>query len=587
MSIASRIEAIEQHLTDDYNVLEVAGADLTNVDKNILNLKSTWQERLLYFMNNGTDVVWNNWDKVIGEGTTLTLNNTLEGKMKINLKGNTYQYSTSGINLFDNSNSIWVGASVGKVNYDENNDTFTFHRDSGGDYLVGKGKFNLKANTPYSIYINVVNNTMTNTMRTGGANLSLPISIPSGATGKYVFSGTSNSDLSLNYDLWLYCPNTHGTFEAQLMLVEGTYTLETIPSYEPYTNGASPNPDYPQDIHVVSGDNSIVVCGKNLFDESYYNNYNLYTPIIYYYAYIEMPDSFKTKFYGNMSLKGTAQDLLFGFSTTNNGVPSVQRMLNAGNINSNIEYDFTNATNVYLIIGNGTGITLATDIPRIFENYNIMVSTTSNEPYEAYKGASYPITLPEGMFLGWIPNTDYRDIIFQAKTGDTYYDSLDSTTKESLTYGKWYLNKQIGKVVLDGTNNPISSVSSSSGGVYYAILTKSIDTFLNVPPMSNRYKGGNPGVVAGRIYIATAKNLVMCDTGTSLTTKALWNTWLETNNVVIYYVLSTPTYTEITDSTLLSQLEAIKRSYLGQTNISQNNTDLPFIINATALKEIE
>ena len=94
MSIASRIEQIEQHLTDDYSVLEVAGADLTNIDKNIVNLKTTWQERLLYFMDNGTEEVWNNWNKATGEGTSISLNKKKKKKMKIELKGNTYQEGT-------------------------------------------------------------------------------------------------------------------------------------------------------------------------------------------------------------------------------------------------------------------------------------------------------------------------------------------------------------------------------------------------------------------------------------------------------------------------------------------------------------
>ena len=54
MSISSRISAIEQHIEDDYSVLTLGGADLTNVDKNILNLKPQWQERLLHYINNGT-----------------------------------------------------------------------------------------------------------------------------------------------------------------------------------------------------------------------------------------------------------------------------------------------------------------------------------------------------------------------------------------------------------------------------------------------------------------------------------------------------------------------------------------------------
>ena len=58
------------------------------------------------------------------------------------------------------------------------------------------------------------------------------------------------------------------------------------------------------------------------------------------------------------------------------------------------------------------------------------------------------------------------------------------------------------------------------------------------------------------------------------------------NNTTFYGIKPTPTYTEITDSTLLSQLNALAKSYNSQTNISQNNNDLPFIINATALREM-
>lgn len=67
-----------------------------------------------------------------------------------------------------------------------------------------------------------------------------------------------------------------------------------------------------------------------------------------------------------------------------------------------------------------------------------------------------------------------------------------------------------------------------------------------------------------------------------------FKTWLSTHNVNVYYVLSTPTTTEITDATLISQLEALKGavSYAGQTNISQVNDDEAFIISASALKDL-
>ena len=65
-------------------------------------------------------------------------------------------------------------------------------------------------------------------------------------------------------------------------------------------------------------------------------------------------------------------------------------------------------------------------------------------------------------------------------------------------------------------------------------------------------------------------------------------TWLASNNVNIYYVLDTPTDEEITDATLIGQLNTIEanaRSYDTITNISQNTPNKPFIINATAVKK--
>ena len=64
-----------------------------------------------------------------------------------------------------------------------------------------------------------------------------------------------------------------------------------------------------------------------------------------------------------------------------------------------------------------------------------------------------------------------------------------------------------------------------------------------------------------------------------------YKTWLGTHNTILYYVLATPTTTEITDSTLISQLDNLEKaySYDTQTNISQTNQDKPFIISYEAI----
>jgi hypothetical protein len=56
---------------------------------------------------------------------------------------------------------------------------------------------------------------------------------------------------------------------------------------------------------------------------------------------------------------------------------------------------------------------------------------------------------------------------------------------------------------------------------------------------------------------------------------------------IIYIAQATPTYTLLND-TLQEELNIIEEllSYQGQTNISQESNDLPFIISATTLKDI-
>ena len=68
-----------------------------------------------------------------------------------------------------------------------------------------------------------------------------------------------------------------------------------------------------------------------------------------------------------------------------------------------------------------------------------------------------------------------------------------------------------------------------------------------------------------------------------------WKSYLSNNNIVVYYQkisqLGGATNTEITNTTLISQLEALKTamSYTEQTNISQINNGIPFYLDVIAL----
>lgn len=94
MSIASQITTMQEHIEDIYDTFAVAGVDTSAAAKNIVNINANLKERLEYYLANGLDVVWNNWNKVSGSGTTLSLNNTIQAKMDFIYKGNTSQEST-------------------------------------------------------------------------------------------------------------------------------------------------------------------------------------------------------------------------------------------------------------------------------------------------------------------------------------------------------------------------------------------------------------------------------------------------------------------------------------------------------------
>ena len=166
------------------------------------------------------------------------------------LYGNAEQKTLSGINLFDTSSNIWRASDRDKVVYNATADDFTFHRDSGGDYIIEGGSLALKPSTNYTIMFDVSQNTMTDSFRriTSNSNFATgTISIPAGQTGKFYSSNlATGSTLTAIYDLWFYC-NSTGNFKAKIMLVEGSYTAQTFPEYQKFVGGTpSPNPDFPQ-----------------------------------------------------------------------------------------------------------------------------------------------------------------------------------------------------------------------------------------------------------------------------------------------------------------------------------------------------
>ena len=181
--------------------------------------------------------------------------------------------------------------------------------------------------------------------------------------------------------------------------------------------------------------------------------------------------------------------------------------------------------------------------------------------YQPYQSQSYAVNLGT-MELCKIG--DYQDYIYKDNK-------------------KWYKYGAIGKVVLNG------SETWGQGNPNFRYITTITSQFKEVTtPLSNYFKGGaySYGVILQNIDSTSMRINLYYDSITS-DYQAL-KTWLSTHNTDVYYVYATPTTTEITDATLISQLNALAgaESYSGQTNISQTNDDKPFILTAKALKDL-
>lgn len=701
-----KLEYLATTKTKIKDSINLTGAGITNEPfrQYAVKLKDAYVD----IINNGTDTLYNNFPKVSGSGTDLSLQNTYEAPMRSTLKGNTSQVQLSGKNKLnpvivnDGTNILQQRCSV-SVSDDE----FTFVA-SGTDMYFGN------VASSGNNYAN---------------NLGILIEVPTNATKVYMMA--TNSDFNtlfvcfydsnkvslgfrqvesgnvniisgakyINVRIGKNNATSGTTYKTKVMV-----SFEEITTYEQYCGGTpSPNPSYPQDIHNVSGNNSIVVCGKNLCNlldqtKTVATNMNI------------VVSNQTITFNGSWSGGGNWIELDAKFSL-GAGTYKLSKDTTISNFTISGMYDsisqtwvsFTTADNFILTLNNQVNIIKVrgwTNGLGTLNNatYKIQIEKGNQATtYEAYNGTTYPINLPSGMELckigtyedNFLRNSGKNLIVpfsytrthngitftylldgsinlngtstgtafaianadvstytklpvgtytlsggisdvllrFDDNTGTNVANTSSSTQftinsemncyiqlripsgktfnnvkiypminegRTALPFepygnGEWYLHKETGKVVLNGSETGWSRTASGMAysfykprptdslaplHSYYCNYFKSTIAYGNT---DNSTYIGNTNVIFSNVLVNGEYLLLIDD----------FKTWLSTHNTIVYYVLATAKNTEITDTTLLSQLEAIynAKSKNGTTNISQENNDLPFIITASALEK--
>lgn len=201
-----------------------------------------------------------------------------------------------------------------------------------------------------------------------------------------------------------------------------------------------------------------------------------------------------------------------------------------------------------------------------FAFYANQVGTASVGDYADYADAQLELSATPTSY------EPYFTPIELAKIGD-YQDYIYKSGDD------WYVHKEIRKRTLDGTETWTTGVVS--GNRFFGLDTGD-GVFNNTSgdivfsdKFYNRFGSDNNSIMLSANSSTPGRILIFIN-GIA-TNVADWKTWLSNNNTLVYYPVTTPTDTKITDQTLIDGLNSALNMtcYDGGTNIVVTSTNLP------------
>lgn len=514
------------------NKINITGANITT--DTFRQYPTKLQNALLECWNNEGEPIFTNWGtKVNGEGTNVKLDNTINARMKLTPKGNTTQNGTPTPSSPINVNVV-----------------------SGDNEVVVCGK-NLFDITQYPILQRVAYNGSGNKVA-WASYVGVEEYIPINSNTTY----TITSSLNINLDRVVYYDSSKNILSNITSISTFTtpnnakyirfcyYTpSETIPTWLQLEVGNSSSTYQPY----TSQNYPLYLGVENLF-----NGANVYTSNTTNWT-ISFVNNVLTITHNNSYTTGVP---VLEMGTLPSGTYVLSGTLEAGiglYINGTYNKMLTNGSTFTTDGTQSIRLQISVDANDTNTYTNVMIEKgTTPSSYTPY--GTTPIELCD---IG-----NYTDLFFKAINGDKYYDTLTQAQKDLLTYGKWYLHKEVGKVVLNGSE----SWSYEGGRFVVNFLINALNTSGRQQALSNYFSYVASGSASYGIFIykASDTNYQIYIYDADYTTANDFKTWLGTHNTNVYYILNTPIEEEITNTTLINQLETLKdaMSYEGQTNIN-------------------
>lgn len=528
----------------------------------------------------------------------------------IELQGDTFQQTYTGKNLWNNL-SLATATNADKT-YTANGDgTFTLSGTASATSYFDLTKATLPAGT-YKLSTGV------NATWSGNVVVSIEGSNYICYQGQEVeFTVSAEATMTAAY---IRCYSG----DATTLTVKPMIRLSSIAdgSYEPYVGGtASPNPDYPQPVNVVTGTQTVTVSGKNLFTTGDRTQT----------GYGVTCGSVKNKFtldgtatrnnfgetYFNLNGTQNASANYFNYDNTTSGttLPAGTYTLSLNNVTGSFvtqssvlvyiskvysgSYPITTIASISVSLGSkSTTFTLSEEttvkiqfrvfIPTdtsiavpVFNNYSFNLQLESGStatPYESYVNTDYTVELGS-IELAKIGN--FKDYIY--KSGDD-----------------WYVHKETGKGTLTGTTVGMQVAQQPGTGRFNIVLPTTWEGYMKSANAILSYC--NSYQLVGQSDYNTSFDTATVDMNYALNFNSGGGNALRVKNIdastvqemkdsmtatplVLYYALATATDTQITDSTLIGQLNALYNAKMlaGQTNfaVSAVSPNLPAILDIT------
>ena len=455
------------------------------------------------------------------------------------LDGDTFQQTYTGKNLFG-SQLVQGYYAFANGNYSSNSNSYVTNKDkisvtAGATYTISANKGVYKGSDYTGAGVVFFNNGtyVSSTLRPENGTFT----VPSGANQVVYNFYKSNSD-----------ENITPSDIKWVQLESGS----SATSYEPYVGGTpSPNPDYPQPIQTVTGEQTVEIVGKNLFDKDDFVGGNYYVASSgtiteqanYRSAVVPcLPSTTYT-----VSKKGQSPLRVAYCNAT-----SVQ----AGDTAYGYQRD-TTANSQALTITTGEqaktlivtykeqGYTVDTDITSLM----IEIGSTATA-YAPYLKQTLPISLGtiELCKLG-----TYQDYIY--KDGDS-----------------WKVHKATKSITITGAESETWTAQNTTNNYYsYRLTVSDADKIASSSDValakSDCFTSGkssdlNTATSGYYIYQLTVTGYLRFFTGDATNKLTDFKAMLAQKTPKVVYPLTTPTETAITDQTLIAQLEAIRTASL-------------------------